>query len=77
MKKIITSLFSLAAVCLTACASPKEGKVSEEVQSPKTLVAYFSAQGHTKALAEKVAKSTDGTLSSRQSYQQRKSTGRG
>ncbi|MDE7414411.1 MAG: NAD(P)H-dependent oxidoreductase [Muribaculaceae bacterium] len=62
MKKIITSIFTLLAVCLVACASTKDGKASEESNDSKTLVAYFSAQGHTKALAEKISTATDGVL---------------
>ncbi|MDE6297960.1 MAG: NAD(P)H-dependent oxidoreductase [Muribaculaceae bacterium] len=62
MKKIITSIFTLLAICLVACGSPKAGNAKEEKTDSKILVAYFSAQGHTKALAEKIAVATDGTL---------------
>lgn len=46
------------AVIFVACAA--EGK--KEQDENHVLVAFFSAQGHTKALAEKVAKATGGTL---------------
>lgn len=52
------SFLAAIAVILVACAA--EGK-KESIES-QTLVAFFSAQGHTKALAEKVAKATGGTL---------------
>lgn len=62
MKKIIASIFTVLAICLVACASSNGGKSAEVRNDAKTLVAYFSAQGHTKALAEKVAVATDGAL---------------
>lgn len=52
------SFLAAIAVIFMACAA--EGK-TESIES-QTLVAFFSAQGHTKALAEKVAKATGGTL---------------
>ena len=62
--KTMKSIFTIiAATGLTAfgcsCAS---GKGGDNNQEPKVLVAYFSAQGHTKAVAEKVAAVTGGTL---------------
>ena len=62
--KTMKSIFTIiAATGLTAfgcsCASGKRGDNNQE---PKVLVAYFSAQGHTKAVAEKVAAVTGGTL---------------
>lgn len=60
MKKLIASILTVMAVTLMACASNGEKQAKEP--NPKVLVAYFSAQGHTKALAEKVANATGGTL---------------
>ena len=40
------------AISLSACAS---GEKKTDESSNKVLVAYFSAQGHTRALAEKIA----------------------
>ena len=62
MRKIITSILTLMAVCLVACASTKDDRTSENGNDSKKLVAYFSAQGHTKALAEKIAIATDGIM---------------
>lgn len=47
------------AISLSACAS---GEKKTDDSSNKVLVAYFSAQGHTRALAEKIATATGGTL---------------
>lgn len=41
-----------------ACSSGKGGNTQEK----KVLVAYFSAQGHTKEVAKKIAEATGGTL---------------
>ena len=51
----------IAACCLmlTACAQNKQGK---ENNMKKTLVAYFSATGNTKAAAERLAKETNADL---------------
>ena len=51
----------VAACCLmmTACAQNKQGK---ENNMKKTLVAYFSATGNTKAAAERLAKETNADL---------------
>lgn len=58
MNKILIIVMSILSMSLGACAnnqtSAKEGN--------KILVAYFSAQGHTKAAAEKVAAATGGKL---------------
>lgn len=63
MKKTLLSLLAVMAVIFVACAA-KDGKKGAEVEAAATpvLVAVFSAQGHTKALAEKIAKSTGGDL---------------
>ena len=60
MKKLVISIFAVIATILVACASG-ENKNHATAAAP-VLVAFFSAQGHTKALAEKVAKATGGTL---------------
>ena len=62
MKKIIASIVAILSFALSACASSTNGNTAEQDNGSKTLVAYFSAQGHTKALAEKVAVATGGTL---------------
>lgn len=54
----------IAAVSLAvmgySCTSGKKSHSAKE--EPKVLVAYFSAQGHTAALAQKIADVTGGTL---------------
>lgn len=60
MKKLVISIFAVIATILMACASG-ENKNQATAAAP-VLVAFFSAQGHTKALAEKIAKATGGTL---------------
>jgi flavodoxin len=59
MKKIV--LFAIAAltISLTACAQKMNKNMSNE---RKTLVAYFSATGTTKAAAQKLAKAADADL---------------
>lgn len=58
MKKLTMTLLAAIAVIFVACAA--DGK--NDAADSHVLVAYFSAQGHTKALAEKIAKSTGGDL---------------
>lgn len=60
MKKFVMSILATAVVIFGACASG-ENKTRSKADS-KILVAVFSAQGHTKALAEKIANVTYGTL---------------
>lgn len=62
MRKYLVSIMALLAVAFAACASRGDGKQADGDNEGKVLVAYFSAQGHTKALAEKIAKATGGTL---------------
>lgn len=62
MKKLLASIMAVLSVSLTACASGTDGNSSKDDDSRSILVAYFSAQGHTKALAEKIASATGGTL---------------
>lgn len=58
MKKLTMTLLAAIAVIFVACTA--DGK--KDAADSHVLVAYFSAQGHTKALAEKIAKSTGGDL---------------
>lgn len=62
MKKIIISLLAVVAVIMVACAADGNKASAEAVAGSPVLVAFFSAQGHTKAVAEKVAEATGGTL---------------
>ena len=51
------------AIVIASCGqSKKSEQKTQEENNMKTLVAYFSATGTTKALAEKVAKATGGDL---------------
>ena len=62
MKKLMT-IFMAAGMCiLSACAAKSSETSSPNDEDSTVLVAYFSAQGHTRALAEKVAKATNGDL---------------
>lgn len=68
MKKIKWMPLLFAAVCgllfaFSACGEDNAdaGKLNG-TDSSKTLVAYFSATGTTKGVAEKIAEATDGTL---------------
>ena len=62
MKKLM-AIFMAAGMCiLTACAARGSEKSSQSGEDSSVLVAYFSAQGHTRSLAEKVAKATNGDL---------------
>ena len=54
MKKIIMMLSVLMAICLSACSQSKTNKkVNNEMK--KTLVAYFSASGTTKGVAQQLS----------------------
>ena len=64
MKKILLTIAAMAMV-IASCAQNKksqENTNTQEEKQMKTLVAYFSATGTTKALAEKIAKVTGGDL---------------
>jgi len=64
MKKILLTIAAMAMV-IASCAQNKKSQEktnTQEEKQMKTLVAYFSATGTTKALAEKVAKVTGGDL---------------
>jgi len=50
MKRITIIICALTAICMTVCAQQKQ----KEYKKTKTLVAYFSATGVTKAAAEKL-----------------------
>lgn len=53
MRKILLS-FTLIAFIMTACT--KKSEAQNKIKSKRTLVAYFSATGTTKGVAEKIAK---------------------
>ena len=52
MKKVIFMLAALMAICLSACSHSSNQKESKQM---KTLVAYFSATGTTKGVAQQLA----------------------
>ena len=52
MKKVIIMLAALMAICLSACSQSSNQKESKQM---KTLVAYFSATGTTKGVAQQLA----------------------
>lgn len=58
MNRILSIALCLITLSFGACAKTSTATKNEG----KTLVAYFSAQGHTKSVAEKVAAATGGTL---------------
>ena len=57
MKKIVMMLVALLTMSLSACSQKKENK-----EMKKVLVAYFSASGVTKGVAQQLAEVTGGTL---------------
>lgn len=59
MRHLILLFIAAAAICFTACAQKKSAATTKK---SKVLVAYFSATGTTKAVAEKIAAATGGTL---------------
>lgn len=64
MKKILLTLAAMAMV-IASCGQNKKTEQTQnnqEEKQMKTLVAFFSATGTTKALAEKVAAATGGDL---------------
>ena len=64
MKRIFLAIAAMTMV-LSACGQNKKTEQTQNTQEEKqmkTLVAYFSATGTTKALAEKVAAATGGDL---------------
>lgn len=64
IKFIISAVLMLTALASFASCTPKNSSEngSGKATEPKILVAYFSAQGHTKAVAEKIASITGGDL---------------
>lgn len=60
MKHFIVSLAALMALSLSACSQSTK-KENKQMQT-KTLVAYFSATGTTKALAERIAQAAGADL---------------
>ena len=64
IKFIISALLMLTALASFASCTPKKSSEigSGRATELKILVAYFSAQGHTKAVAEKIASVTGGDL---------------
>lgn len=62
MKKLMTIIMAASTFILNACAANGSDKTSDKTDDTSVLVAYFSAQGHTRSLAEKVATVTGGDL---------------
>ncbi len=64
IKIIVSAILMLTAVASFASCSPKNSSENNPAKAtePKILVAYFSAQGHTKAVAEKIASVTGGDI---------------
>ena len=59
MKKIVMMLAALLTMSLSACS---QGNKKESKEMNKVLVAYFSASGVTKGVAQQLAEVTGGTL---------------
>ncbi len=59
MKKILMMLAALLTMSLSACS---QGNKKESKEMNKVLVAYFSASGVTKGVAQQLAEVTGGTL---------------
>jgi len=59
MKKVVILMSALMALCLSACS---QGSNKKENKQMKTLVAYFSATGTTKAVAQQLAEVTGADL---------------
>lgn len=64
IKIIVSAILMLTAVASFASCSPKNSLRNNPVKAtePKILVAYFSAQGHTKAVVEEIASVTGGDI---------------
>ena len=60
MKKISMIIAALTVFAVSACSQGNKAKESKEMK--KVLVAYFSASGVTKGVAQQLAEVTDGTL---------------
>ena len=59
MKKIIMMMAALLTISLSACSQANKTKENKDM---KVLVAYFSASGVTKGVAQQLAEVTGGTL---------------
>lgn len=59
LRTLLLSAFAVIAVCLTACAQTRK---DQTMKGSKVLVAYFSATGTTKAVAQRLASVTGGEL---------------
>lgn len=59
MKKILLMLAVIISSCLTACGQTQHKK-TDFVMNKKTIIAYFSATGTTKKVADKIALATGG-----------------
>jgi flavodoxin len=59
MKKILMMMAALLTVSLSACS---QGNKTKENKDGKVLVAYFSASGVTRGVAQQLAEVTGGTL---------------
>lgn len=62
MKKFLFIIMAASIFAMSACATKNDAGKDKDSEGTSILVAYFSAQGHTKVLAEKVAKATGGDL---------------
>lgn len=64
MKKSFLTLWAILSLCIFSCTSKaaSNDEVAEQAKENKTLVAYFSATGNTKKVAETIAEITGGTL---------------
>ena len=64
MKKSFLALWAILSLCIFSCTSKaaSNDEVAEQAKENKTLVAYFSATGNTKKVAETIAEITGGTL---------------
>ena len=59
LRTLLLSALAIIAVCLTACAQTRK---EQTMKRSKILVAYFSATGTTKAVAQRLASVIDGEL---------------
>lgn len=62
MKRLAFIVAAAIAIGMTACAQRPSNKQQEVKTMKKTLVAYFSATGTTKAVAERLAKASGADL---------------
>ena len=64
MKKFFLVLWAILSLCIFSCTSKaaSNDEVAEQPKENKTLIAYFSATGNTKKVAETIAEITGGKL---------------